>query len=176
VFAGLRDSAGYAAATSSHERRPIVRLRAEWTREDFCRGWLITGDTAPEKRVRDHAAAIPSVPERTALGRPLYDDKGIYWKPSRRWPPFQPAKRFDPAPSPTDNAPFSWKPTHTYNLTSDAVSRTARSPVRRGHGRSLGQQGDKGFFRASADAHRTRIEALYELQADVTLENAHELC
>lgn len=38
------------------------------------------------------------------------------------------------------------------------------------------QQGDKGFFRNQAQTHIAHaLEALYEIQADVTLENAHEL-
>ena len=39
--------ATYATATSFRtSHRPIVRLKGlTWTREDFCRGWLITGDT-----------------------------------------------------------------------------------------------------------------------------------
>jgi type IV secretory pathway TraG/TraD family ATPase VirD4 len=43
-------------------------------------------------------------------------------------------------------------------------------------GSSLGQQGDKGFFRSQAQTHIAyALEMLYEIQADVTLENAHDL-
>jgi hypothetical protein len=35
------------------KRRIVVRLAAfAWTREDFCRGWLITGDTGSGKTAR----------------------------------------------------------------------------------------------------------------------------
>jgi len=37
-------------ATGREDRKPIVRLKGlSWSREDFCRGWLITGDTGSGK-------------------------------------------------------------------------------------------------------------------------------
>jgi len=53
-----------------------------------------------------------------------------------------------------DNAPLSWKPKHTYNLTSDAgipFSTFAKFVV--DTATSLGQQGDKGFFKSQAQTH-----------------------
>ena len=41
---------------------------------------------------------------------------------------------------------------------------------------SLGQQGDKGFFKNQAQTHIAKaLETLYEIRADVTLENAYHL-
>ena len=41
---------------------------------------------------------------------------------------------------------------------------------------SLGQAGDKGFFKNQAQVHIARaLEALREIRADVTLENAYHL-
>lgn len=41
----------YAFTRSTQAKsRPIIRLKGlAWTREDFCRGWLITGDTGSGK-------------------------------------------------------------------------------------------------------------------------------
>jgi hypothetical protein len=44
----------------------IVELAGlKWTRADFCRGWLITGDTGSGKNMlRHHTAALPGFPKR----------------------------------------------------------------------------------------------------------------
>ena len=106
------------------------------------------------------------------------DDKGIYWETLSEM-----ARHFNRQNDlillqvRPDNAPLGWKPTHTYNLTSDSgipYSTFAKFVV--DTATSLGQQGDKGFFKSQAQTHIAHaLEALYELQADVTLENAHEL-
>ena len=106
------------------------------------------------------------------------DDKGIYWETLSEM-----ARHFNRENDlillqvRPDNAPLSWKPTHTYNLTSDAgipYSTFAKFVV--DTATSLGQQSDKGFFKSQAQTHIAHaLEALYEIQADVTLENAHEL-
>ena len=49
IFAGI---AAYAATAKGNavKNKFIVRLKGfAWTREDFCRGWLITGDTGSGK-------------------------------------------------------------------------------------------------------------------------------
>jgi type IV secretory pathway TraG/TraD family ATPase VirD4 len=172
---------GYAAATSLRtSHRPIVRLKGlTWTREDFCRGWLITGDTGSGKTRSGITPLLYQVfQNEPRWGGLCIDDKGIYWETLSEM-----ARHFNRQNDlillqvRPDNAPLSWKPKHTYNLTSDAgipFSTFAKFVV--DTATSLGQQGDKGFFKSQAQTHIAHaLEALYEVQADVTLENAHEL-
>lgn len=173
--------ASYAAAIAIRtSRRPIVRLKGlAWTREDFCRGWLITGDTGSGKTRSGITPLLYQVfQNEPRWGGLCIDDKGIYWETlSEMAQHFHRQKDLILLQVRPDNAPLSWKPTHTYNLTSEAgipystfatfVVDTAASSC---------QQGDKGFFRNQAQTHIAHaLEALYEIQADVTLENAHEL-
>jgi len=172
---------GYATATSLRtSHRPIVRLKGlTWTREDFCRGWLITGDTGSGKTRSGITPLLYQVfQNEPRWGGLCIDDKGIYWETLSEM-----ARHFNRQNDlillqvRPDNAPLSWKPTHTYNLTSDTgipYSTFAKFVVDTAS--SLGQQGDKGFFKSQAQTHIAHaLEALYEVQADVTLENAHDL-
>ncbi len=172
---------GYATATSLRtRRRPIVRLKGlAWTQEDFCRGWLITGDTGSGKTRSGITPLLYQVfHNEPRWGGLCIDDKGIYWETLSEM-----ARHFNRQNDlillqvRPDDAPLSWKPTHTYNLTSDAgipYSTFAKFVV--DTAASLGQQGDKSFFKSQAQTHIAHaLEALYEVQADVTLENAHEL-
>jgi Type IV secretory system Conjugative DNA transfer len=178
VFGAL---AGYAVAATRHPaRNAIVHLKGlSWSREDFCRGWLITGDTGSGKTRSGITPLLYQVFQNEPhWGGLCIDDKGIYWETL-----LEMAHHFNRQNDlillqvRPDNAPLSWKPTHTYNLTSDAgipYSTFAKFVVDTAS--SLGQQGDKGFFKSQAQTHIAHaLEALYEVQADVTLENAHEL-
>lgn len=173
--------AGYAIAASARAScRPIVRLKGlRWSREDFCRGWLITGDTGSGKTRSGITPLLYQVFQNEPnWGGLCIDDKGIYWETLSEM-----ARHFNRQNDlillqvRPDNAPLSWKPTHTYNLTSDAgipYNTFAKFVV--DTATSLGQHGDKGFFKSQAQTHIAHaLEALYEIQADVTLENAHEL-
>ena len=114
---------GYATATSLRtSHRPIVRLKGlTWTREDFCRGWLITGDTGSGKTRSGITPLLYQVfQNEPRWGGLCIDDKGIYWETLSEM-----ARHFNRQNDlillqvRPDNAPLSWKPTHTYNLTSD---------------------------------------------------------
>ena len=76
-----------------------------------------------------------------------------------------------------DGAASSWQPRHTYNLTSDRsipYNTFAKAVVDTAS--SLGQAGDKSFFRNQAQTHiAPALETLREIGADVTLENAYHL-
>jgi type IV secretory pathway TraG/TraD family ATPase VirD4 len=76
-----------------------------------------------------------------------------------------------------DDATAGWIPRHTYNLTSDRTipyNTFAKAVVDTAS--SLGQAGDKGFFRNQAQIHiAAALETLREIGADVTLENAYSL-
>ena len=64
------------------KRRTVVRLAGfTWTREDFCRGWLITGDTGSGKTRSGITPLLFQVfQNEPTWGGLCIDDKGIYWE------------------------------------------------------------------------------------------------
>src|SRR5712691_6888838 len=60
----------------------VVRLKGlSWTREDFCRGWLITGDTGSGKTRSGITPLLYQVFQNEPnWGGLCIDDKGIYWE------------------------------------------------------------------------------------------------
>ena len=135
-------------------RRPIVRLAGlTWAREDFCRGWLITGDTGSGKTRSGITPLLFQIfQNEPTWGGLCIDDKGLYWETLSAM-----AKHFGREDDlillqvRPEGAPTSWKPRHTYNLTSDRsipYNTFAKAVVDTAS--SLGQSGDKGFFTISA--------------------------
>jgi type IV secretory pathway TraG/TraD family ATPase VirD4 len=182
VLAGLFGLVAVYAFTSSSgtKSRPIVRLKGlRWRREDFCRGWLITGDTGSGKTRSGITPLLYQVFQNEPnWGGLCIDDKGVYWETLSEM-----ARHFNRQNDlillqvKPDNAPLGWQPVHTYNLTSDpGIPSTTYAKFVVDTASSLGQQSDKGFFKSQAQTHIAHaLEALYEIEADVTLENAHEL-
>jgi type IV secretory pathway TraG/TraD family ATPase VirD4 len=182
IAAGLFAGFGAYALTifPTTKRRPIVRLKGMiWTRDDFCRGWLITGDTGSGKTRSGITPLLYQVfHNEPNWGGVCIDDKGIYWETLSEM-----ARHFNRQNDLVllqvrpDNAPLGWQPTHTYNLTSNpGIPHNTYAKFVVDTATSLGQQGDKSFFKSQAQTHIAHaLEALYEIQADVTLENAHEL-
>ena len=73
----------YAAWTGQKTRKPIVvRLKGlAWTREDFCRGWLVTGDTGSGKtRSGINQLLFQIFKREPKWGGLCIDDKGVYWE------------------------------------------------------------------------------------------------
>jgi type IV secretory pathway TraG/TraD family ATPase VirD4 len=161
-------------------KRVVVRLAGfTWTRDDFCRGWLITGDTGSGKTRSGITRLLYQVfQNEPTWGGLCIDDKGIYWETLS-----QMAKHFGREDDlillqvRPDEAPSTWQPHHTYNLTSDRsipFSTFAKAVV--DTAASLGQAGDKAFFKNQAQTHiAAALETLREIGADVTLENAYHL-
>lgn len=150
-----------------------------WSREDFCRGWLITGDTGSGKTRSGITQLLFQVFENEPLwGGLCIDDKGVYWETLKEM-----ARHFNRQNDlillqvKPEGATRDWKPVHTYNLTSDRrIPFTTYAKFVVDTATSLGQQGDKAFFKNQAQMHvALGLEALYESGMDVTLENAHEL-
>jgi hypothetical protein len=182
IFAALFASVGGAAVAVRRrvKAKPIVTLKGlSWSREDFCRGWLITGDTGSGKTRSGITQLLFQVfQNEPSWGGLCIDDKGVYWETLREM-----AKHFHRERDlillqvRPEGAPIGWKPAHTYNLISDRTipfSTYAKFVV--DTATSLGQQGDKSFFKNQAQTHiALGLEALYEGGMDVTLENAHEL-
>jgi type IV secretory pathway TraG/TraD family ATPase VirD4 len=161
-------------------KRIVVRLAGfTWTRDDFCRGWLITGDTGSGKTRSGITRLLYQVcHNEPTWGGLCIDDKGIYWETLS-----QMARHFGREDDlillqvrPGDAA-STWQPRHTYNLTSDRsipFNTFAKAVV--DTAASLGQAGDKAFFKSQAQTHiAAALETLREIGADVTLENAYHL-
>src|SRR5436305_15313531 len=78
---------------------------------------------------------------------------------------------------PQDEQETTWHHRHTYNLSSDRsipFNTFAKAVV--DTAASLGQAGDKAFFKNQAQTHiAAALETLREIGADVTLENAYHL-
>jgi type IV secretory pathway TraG/TraD family ATPase VirD4 len=158
----------------------IVRLaRFKWTRADFCRGWLITGDTGSGKTRSGITPLLFQVfQNEPTWGGLCIDDKGLYWETLSAM-----AKHFGREDDlillqvRPDEAGSDWRPRNTYNLTCDRsipYNTFAKAVVDTAS--SLGQAGDKGFFRNQAQTHiAAALETLREIGADVTLENAYHL-
>jgi len=160
--------------------RIVLRLAGfKWTRADFCRGWLITGDTGSGKTRSGITPLLFQVfQNEPTWGGLCIDDKGLYWETLSEM-----ARHFGREDDlillqvRPEGASSSWQPRHTYNLTSDRsipYNTFAKAVVDTAS--SLGQAGDKGFFRNQAQTHiATALETLREIGADVTLENAYHL-
>jgi hypothetical protein len=164
----------------SSEKSVIVRLAGfKWTRADFCRGWLITGDTGSGKTRSGITPLLFQIfQNEPTWGGLCIDDKGLYWETLSAM-----AKHFGREDDlillqvRPDDARGFWRPSQTYNLTSDRslpYNTFAKAVVDTAG--SLGQSGDKGFFRNQAQIHiAVALETLREIGADVTLENAYHL-
>lgn len=151
----------------------------KWTRADFCRGWLITGDTGSGKTRSGITPLLYQVfKNEPGWGGLCIDDKGLYWETlcemARHFGRENDLILLQVRP---DAAPASWQPRHTYGLTSDrSIPYNTFSKAVVDTASSLGQAGDKGFFKNQAQVHIARaLEMLREIRADVTLENAYHL-
>lgn len=171
IFAHFRRNAG----------RTVVKLAGfRWTRSDFCRGWLITGDTGSGKTRSGITPLLFQIfQNEPTWGGLCIDDKGLYWETLS-----QMARHFGREHDlillqvrPDDQSSATWTPRHNYNLTSDRTipyNTFAKAVVDTAS--SLGQAGDKGFFKNQAQIHiAAALETLREIGADVTLENAYHL-
>jgi type IV secretory pathway TraG/TraD family ATPase VirD4 len=141
------------------EHRAVIRLAGfKWTRADFCRGWLITGDTGSGKTRSGITPLLFQIfRNEPTWGGLCIDDKGIYWETLSEM-----ARHFG-----REDDLILMQVSIPYNTFAKAVVDTAGS---------LGQAGDKGFFKSQAQIHiAAALETLREIGADVTLENAYHL-
>ena len=150
-----------------------------WKRNQFCRGWLITGDTGSGKT----SSGINQLAHQVFQNEPKWgglcvDEKGVYWETLAAM-----ARHYGREHDlihlqiHDDNTDAQSPPTHRYNLTGDRsipFSTYAKFVV--DTATSLGQGGDKGFFKSQAQTHIAyALEMLYELNLPVTLLGAYEL-
>lgn len=181
TFAGLF---GIFACIAFSLKRPktqtIVQLKGlSWTREDFCRGWLITGDTGSGKTRSGITQLLYQVFQNEPnWGGLCIDDKGMYWETLREMAAhFNRQNDLILLQIKPENASADWTPPNTYNLICNRTipySTYAKFVV--DTATSLGQSGDKAFFKSQAQTHiGLALEALSETEMDITLENAFSL-
>jgi len=160
--------------------RTVARLGGlTWKRNQFCRGWLITGDTGSGKT----SSGINQLAHQVFQNEPTWgglciDEKGVYWETLTAM-----AKHYGREPGlihlriRTDDVGGDWRPPHRFNLTGDrSIPFTTYAKFVVDTATSLGQGGDKGFFKSQAQTHIAHaLEMLFELQRPVTLLGAFEL-
>jgi Type IV secretion-system coupling protein DNA-binding domain len=180
IFAALFFGFGIFAMARPGASQHIVKLKGLcWTRQDFCRGWLITGDTGSGKTRSGITQLLFQVFKNEPLwGGVCIDDKGVYWETLKEMAAhFHRQNDLVLLQVRPDDAPADWKPAHTYNLLSDRkipFSTYAKFIV--DTATSLGQQGDHAFFKNQAQTHiALALEALYLGGWHVTLDGAHEV-
>ena len=161
-------------------KTPVARLgKLTWRRNQFCRGWLITGDTGSGKT----SSGINQLAHQVFQNEPKWgglcvDEKGVYWETlSAMADHYGRAQDLIHLQIRTDEADNKWQPPHYFNLTGDRsipFSTYAKFVV--DTATSLGQGGDKGFFKSQAQTHIAHgLELLAELQQPVTLSGTFAL-
>ena len=130
-----------------------------WRRNQFCRGWLITGDTGSGKtssginqlchqvfpKRKDAGAGYPWMKKAYVLTETLSGDGATLLGRGQDLIHLQ---------IQTNDADLTWIPPHRFNLTGDRsipFSTYAKFVV--DTATSLGQGGDKGFFKSQAQTH-----------------------
>lgn len=158
----------------------VARLGGlNWKRTQFCRGWLITGDTGSGKT----SSGINQLAHQVFQNEPTWgglciDEKGVYWETLAAMAKHYGRERdlihLQIRSTDTD---AQWRPHHRFNLTGDrSIPFTTYAKFVVDTATSLGQGGDKGFFKSQAQTHIAHaLELLYELGRPVTLLGAFEL-
>jgi hypothetical protein len=150
-----------------------------WRRNQFCRGWLITGDTGSGKT----SSGINQLAHQVFKHEPTWgglciDEKGVYWEilaaMARHYGREHDLIHLQIRDDDTDT---QWTPPNRYNLTGNrSIPFTTYAKFVVDTATSLGQGGDKGFFKSQAQTHIAHaLEMLFELNRPVTLQGAFEL-
>jgi hypothetical protein len=181
VFAAFSAWQLYCAFTATTRPRVPVVLRLggfSWALEDFCRGWLITGQVGTGKT----SGAINTMLWQVSKNLPSWggvcvDDKGLYWETLQKMMLHLGRERdlilLQVRP---ENAPAGWTPTHTFNfLDNPHLPWSAKAKIVCDVAASLGQKTEQSFFRVQA---QTQIEfafrALAAADLPVALDSACE--
>lgn len=172
----------YCAANASRRVASPVVLRLggfSWRLEDFCRGWLITGQIGTGKTMAAINAMLWQVSQRCPTwGGVCVDDKGLYWETLspmlRQLGRAQDLILLQVRPP---NAPPDWLPAHTFNFLNDPhLPYSAKAKIVCDVAASLGQRTDQSFFRMQAQVQMEfAFTALAVAGKPVTLENAYDL-
>ncbi len=158
----------------------VARLGGlKWKRNQFCRGWLITGDTGSGKT----SSGINQLVHQVFQNEPTWgglciDEKGVYWETLSAMARHYGRERdLIHLQIRADDTDAQWTPPNRYNLTGDrSIPFTTYAKSIVDTATSLGQGGDKGFFKSQAQTHIAHaLELLFELNRPVTMLNAFEL-
>jgi hypothetical protein len=159
-------------------KRHVAQLGGlTWKRNQFCRGWLITGDTGSGKTSSGINQLIHQVfQNEKKWGGLCIDEKGVYWETlsamARHY-----KRENDLIHLQIQADGQNEQRLHRFNLTGDrSIPFTTYAKFVVDTATSLGQGGDKGFFKSQAQTHIAHaLELLAELQRPVTLSGAMEL-
>ncbi len=163
-----------------NRKRIVARLGGlTWKRTQFCRGWLITGDTGSGKT----SSGINQLAHQVFQNEPTWgglciDEKGVYWETLTAMAKHYGRERdLIQLRIRTEGSDPNWMPEHRFNLTGDrSIPFTTYAKFIVDTATSLGQGGDKGFFKSQAQTHIAHaLELLYELKRPVTLRGVFEL-
>jgi hypothetical protein len=157
LAAGTAACLAFSAFRATRKAVVVELAGFRWTRADFCRGWLITGDTGSGKTRSGITPLLFQVfKNEPGWGGLCIDDKGLYWETLQEM-----ARHFGRENDlillqvRPDCAAPTWQPQHTYNLTSDRsvpYNRFAKAVIDTAS--SLGQAGDKGPRQTNVAARR----------------------
>ncbi len=154
----------------------IVQLKGfAWKREDFCRGWLITGDTGSGKtRSGINQLLFQVFKNDPQWGGLCIDDKGVYWETLVEMAAtFKRENDLILLQVKPDDAPHDWKPRHTFNLLSDSsIPPSTYAKFIVDTVTSLGQRAEQSFFKNQAQTHiGLALELLSRMEMEVSLQN-----
>ena len=154
----------------------IVQLKGfAWKREDFCRGWLITGDTGSGKtRSGINQLLFQVFKNDPQWGGLCIDDKGVYWETLVEMAAtFHRENDLILLQVKPDDAPHGWKPKHTFNLLSDSsIPPSTYAKFIVDTVTSLGQRAEQSFFKNQAQTHiGLALELLSRMEMEVSLQN-----
>jgi hypothetical protein len=156
-----------ASAPSRRQRRVTARLAGlSWDRNDFCRGWLITGDTGAGKTFAINSLLHSVFQNEPDWGGLCCDEKGIYHETlvqmTRKYGRLGDLRLLQTKP---DGAGDDWEPPAMFNLLSDdSIPGSTYATVIVDTASALAGGGeDKGFFKTQAHAHIGRGIQLFRL-------------
>ena len=155
------------APPKSNKPRTTASLAGfTWDRNDFCRGWLITGDTGAGKTFAINALMHSVFRHESDWGGLCCDEKGIYYETlvrmARKYGRQDDLLLLQTRP---DHADDDWIPSVRFNLLSDSTipwSTYATVIVDTASALNPGTE-DKGFFKTQAHAHIGRGIQLFRL-------------
>jgi hypothetical protein len=183
VIVGLGLLSGWQlySALSQRRRSPvIVRLGGfSWAMEDFCRGWLITGETGSGKTLGGINTLLWQVCRNCPTwGGVCVDDKGLYAHTLRAM--LAELGRADDLivlEVRPENAPADWQPRHTLNFLEDPyLPYSGKAKIVCDVATAQGQRTDQSFFRTQAQVQiEFAFRVLAAAQLPVTLEGAYDL-
>ena len=164
--------------SKKHGSRVAQLGHLTWKRNQFCRGWLITGDTGSGKTT----SGINQLAHQVFQNEPKWgglciDEKGVYWETLSAMAKYYEREQDLIHLQIRADDSSEWTPPNRFNLTGDrSIPFTTYAKYVVDTATSLGQAGDKGFFKNQAQTHIAHaLEMLFELQQPVTLSGAFQL-